>query len=466
MKISKIEVKNLWGKDIKWILNKDVNILVGKNGSGKSTVLRMLNETISSKNDIDLNYRIFDSIDEIIIELENNNIIRANSEERKIAGLENFLNLNVDYLVTFDTKEHSSDISQTLLDNILVGKDGLKYEFIRYQRNLSKSVEEIFMQNNHGHDKNKFEAIEKLYIAKNIFLRQINNYFSETGKIFDEENFNFKKQDISNPIEIVNLSSGEKQLLIILLTVLLQDQKPYVLIMDEPEISMHIEWQKSLITNILELNSNCQIIFATHSPTIFYKGWDNHFKRFEDISANADLTKQSSIIIEQNTQNQKILEYLKIEFEKVYAEKWQAKLYQFNNIINNIPSLTYKECLDIFELMKKKDVRPDIFTYTTLISKLTTYEEAEELFNQMKKAKIKPNEYTFNNLLKKAPSVEKGIEIIAEMKKSNVFPDIITFSTLLGKAKTINEINIIEEHRRYYGVQPNEKYFNKLKIKQ
>ena len=116
--------------------------------------------------------------------------------------------------------------------------------------------------------------------------------------------------------------------------------------------------------------------------------------------------------------------------------------------------------------MKKKDVRPDIFTYTTLISKLTTYEEAEELFNQMKKAKIKPNEYTFNNLLKKAPSVEKGIEIIAEMKKSNVFPDIITFSTLLGKAKTINEINIIEEHRRYYGVQPNEKYFNKLKIKQ
>ncbi|MEY3330618.1 MAG: hypothetical protein RLZZ115_3503, partial [Cyanobacteriota bacterium] len=34
MYIRKIEIKNLWGKDFSWILNKDVNVLIGKNGSG------------------------------------------------------------------------------------------------------------------------------------------------------------------------------------------------------------------------------------------------------------------------------------------------------------------------------------------------------------------------------------------------------------------------------------------------
>ena len=38
------------------------------------------------------------------------------------------------------------------------------------------------------------------------------------------------------------LSSGEKQMLIILLTVLVEDDQPYVLFMDEPEVSLHIEW--------------------------------------------------------------------------------------------------------------------------------------------------------------------------------------------------------------------------------
>ena len=466
MKITKIEVKNLWGNDINWNLNNDVNILVGKNGSGKSTILRMLNETISSKKDIELNYRIFDPIDEIIIELENDNIIRANSEERKISGIENFSNINISYIDTFDTVEHSFDVSQTLLDNILIGKNGLREKFILYQRNLSKSVENIFTHNENNPDKDKFEKIEKLYLAKNTFLKQINDFMSETNKIFDEENFNFIKKDISNPIEVTNLSSGEKQLLIILLTVLLQDQKPYILILDEPEISMHIDWQRKLINKIIELNPNCQIIIATHSPTIFYKGWDNHLKRFEEISAPADLSKQSSIIIEQTSKIPNKINHIKNEFIKVYAGTKQARLYQFNKILNKIPSLTYDESFEIIEILKQKKVLPDIFTYTTLISKVNSYDEADKLLILMKKNKIHPNEYTFNNLLKKAPSIDTGIEIIGKMKNSNIFPDIITFSTLLGKAKTIQEINTIEEYRKYYSIQPNEIYLNKLRIKQ
>jgi predicted ATPase len=69
------------------------------------------------------------------------------------------------------------------------------------------------------------------------------------------------------------LSSGEKQMLIILLTALTQDRQPYVLFMDEPEASLHFEWQKRLIDMVLQLNPNVQIVLTTHSPAVVMNGW-------------------------------------------------------------------------------------------------------------------------------------------------------------------------------------------------
>ena len=80
------------------------------------------------------------------------------------------------------------------------------------------------------------------------------------------------------------LSSGEKQILAILLTVLIEDNKPYVLFMDEPEVSMHVEWQKQLIDLILQLNPNVQIILTTHSPAVIMNGWMDHVTEVSDIT--------------------------------------------------------------------------------------------------------------------------------------------------------------------------------------
>ena len=51
-------------------------------------------------------------------------------------------------------------------------------------------------------------------------------------------------------------SSGEKQMLVILLTVLVRNEEHCVLFMDEPEASLHIEWQQKLIGMIRGLNPN------------------------------------------------------------------------------------------------------------------------------------------------------------------------------------------------------------------
>jgi predicted ATP-dependent endonuclease of OLD family len=74
-------------------------------------------------------------------------------------------------------------------------------------------------------------------------------------------------------VDMDSFSSGEKQLLVIMLTVLVENREHYALLMDEPEISLHIEWQQQLIGLIRKLNPNAQIILSTHSPALIMDGW-------------------------------------------------------------------------------------------------------------------------------------------------------------------------------------------------
>ena len=76
------------------------------------------------------------------------------------------------------------------------------------------------------------------------------------------------KVGVDQRIPVEKLSSGEKQLIILLVEALLQRQRPYVFLADEPELSLHIAWQRKIIPAIRLLNPNAQIIVATHSPEV------------------------------------------------------------------------------------------------------------------------------------------------------------------------------------------------------
>jgi predicted ATPase len=67
-------------------------------------------------------------------------------------------------------------------------------------------------------------------------------------------------------ISVASLSSGEKHALRILIEMLYAEQGP--LLIDEPEISMHVDWQRELIPSMQSVNKNAQLILATHSPEI------------------------------------------------------------------------------------------------------------------------------------------------------------------------------------------------------
>jgi len=482
MYMRKVEIKNFRGNDFSWILNTDVNVLIGKNGSGKSTILRMLNEAVLPE-DSRLNFRLFDPIDKMIIELEDDLVIVVDSGSRSITGNQGdtSYHLKTNLINTFDVVEKSSDPNTTLLDFHL---NKLKQEFIIYQRDLLNQVESI-LTSDYVHEsrsdyddresrKDKLEEIESIYKPKNIFLKILSELFNQTGKKFDEKAFNFLEMGSDNPISPESLSSGEKQILIILFTTLLQDKKPYILLMDEPEISLHIDWQRSLIQHIRQINPLCQIIMATHSPTTYYQGWIEKVTRIEEIQSPSNLVVASDILEEKTVQSKERVQNIKDEFNHFSGNK-MAQLYQFNRKINTYTSFTKDECISLLDfLYKDQAIYPDVITFTTLISKLNNYKDAKEIFDLMesenytKLSVVKPNNITLNTLIKKVNGVREGIDLIQSLsvkEKLQLYPDIITFSTLLGKAKNTDEIKLLEEVRNYYAVTANEIYLNKLNSK-
>ena len=94
------------------------------------------------------------------------------------------------------------------------------------------------------------------------------------------------KNDGSNPIPISDLSSGEKQLLTFFAHLIfdVDDNSSCIFVVDEPELSLHLSWQKMFVEKTLQINKNIQLIFATHAPEIVGKYRDKMFKLERHLS--------------------------------------------------------------------------------------------------------------------------------------------------------------------------------------
>jgi ABC-type lipoprotein export system ATPase subunit len=110
------------------------------------------------------------------------------------------------------------------------------------------------------------EAIEKALIPKTKLVDLVTKLYG------DKLSLKFEEKQITvitkggKEIALGTLSSGQKQLLMIFLSALMADNKP--ILIDEPEISMHVNWQSGLVDAIRQLSPSTQIILATHSPEI------------------------------------------------------------------------------------------------------------------------------------------------------------------------------------------------------
>lgn len=229
-KLSHIDVR-LWDKyHVSFAPHPDVNIIVGINGSGKTTLLTEIENTVLK-----------------------------NQEECIYLP-------SVDNLIAKDGRKKSTALSQYLDSYIFDMKTGPSLMYYRMSMlDASLSVQ--------------LRVKERV----SAFLRIVNSLFGETGKQIDIDGNKFIVYSDGDMLPLQSLSSGEKQLLLILLIVFLSDEKESVILIDEPENSLDISWQYKLVNMLVELNPNAQFFITTHSPSIFGDGWGDKIIYMEDV---------------------------------------------------------------------------------------------------------------------------------------------------------------------------------------
>lgn len=262
--IEQIEIESLWSgtKHILWNLDRKVNILSGINGVGKSTILSKVIRGLSQGGEFPSHL------------LKGVHLKVQPSDAKWIC---------YDVIRSFDRPMVSSD-SLSQIENLNTELDWqlflLQRKYLDYQVNVGNRIIEVLQS---GADDAAQQA-QSISDAKKMFQDIIDDLFKETGKQIIRSENEIRFSQLGEVLRPYQLSSGEKQMLAILLTVLVEDRKPYVLFMDEPEVSLHFEWQKRLIELILKLNPNVQLIVATHSPAVIMNGWMDHVTEVTDIT--------------------------------------------------------------------------------------------------------------------------------------------------------------------------------------
>ena len=260
--IKRIEIDSLWSgkKHIVWDLSPRVNILSGINGVGKSTILNKVVKGLSAGGEFPSHLLKGVKID---VEPEDAKWIRYDV----IRSLDSPV-LDLDTMAHVDTRISSA------LDFQLYH---LQRKFLDYQVNIGNRMIACLQQGD-------ATAAQRLSQKKTRFQDIVDELFAETGKKIVRTENEICFSQIGETLVPYQLSSGEKQMLAILLTVLVEDDQPHVLFMDEPEVSLHIEWQKRLIDLCVELNPNVQIILTTHSPAVIMNGWVDAVTEVTDIT--------------------------------------------------------------------------------------------------------------------------------------------------------------------------------------
>jgi predicted ATPase len=103
------------------------------------------------------------------------------------------------------------------------------------------------------------------------FTHFCNKYLSDKEFVYDESSVKISiiRKKNKSPVDIETLSSGEKQIISLFALLYLQKTDNLAIFFDEPELSLSIEWQRTLIPDILSSGKCKFLLCTTHSPFIF-----------------------------------------------------------------------------------------------------------------------------------------------------------------------------------------------------
>lgn len=289
MKIKNLHIKEFKGlRDISINFKKndellDLLVLAGSNGSGKTRVLESILKYFQDYLDYKQN-----NIEVGIFyeEKEKNCISNVQNVQNFFFGLKNFSYHEVNnslYEIHIEIKNKLDILPKIIyvpteinFQKMNVASTTLvqKYEFINIvNTNLIKDIPSYIAT----------KMISAMLKNKNEKVGDVQKkVFNEINEIFENLSIDVKVEDISqdgrnitlftnssgDEFDINELSSGEKQLFLRTLAIKMLNPENSIILIDEPELSLHPKWQQRIVDVYKKIGKNNQIIIATHSPHI------------------------------------------------------------------------------------------------------------------------------------------------------------------------------------------------------
>ncbi|MDM5264575.1 ATP-binding protein [Sulfurovum sp. XTW-4] len=229
---------------------------------------------------INSNGQLFKIIDSLLFSTN-----KSNNELRKLAKTFNLLGYQPQLLLVYEFKSHFRIMN--LFHHMNTYEEFFSY-MEHYEGSRPNSLMDQLTQ-----DKSLFytikESIEQLYeftynremyfeidILDGIFIRGSHEHYKRIQILRDFNLVEFKnlhlwKTSHDDNISIKDTSSGERALLLNILGIASEIQDDTLICIDEPEISLHPEWQEKymqLLTSTFKNYQGCHFVIATHSPKI------------------------------------------------------------------------------------------------------------------------------------------------------------------------------------------------------
>lgn len=226
---------SIWNnRKVQFSAHQDVNIIMGINGSGKTTFL--------------------------------SNLYNSLTENKK--DTEDVVYLpSIDNISMRDKRKTATALSQDL-------------EYYIYDMKTGPSLMSLRMSMIDSPEKKQVELRARIADFQNA----VNSLFALTHKRIEIEGSKFSVVTDNGTLPVGALSSGEMQILLILLRVFLLNGRGAVVLIDEPENSLDIDWQFDLVNLLVRLNPNVQFFITTHSPALFGDGWGDKVWYMEQIT--------------------------------------------------------------------------------------------------------------------------------------------------------------------------------------
>ena len=258
--------------------------VIGMSNSDIEEILKEYSRTLNevSSNSLDILFRDFTKSTMMKMGQSLGNI-RVSSFTKNIKTLEQLKSINdiLELNISTDTlQEISSQYEKNiqLLDEIRSNDNNVNAEDRDrlFEAVLALPLMQVIQDLQTEYSKYNNKITEEL-TSYNYISENLKDFSGNKLKLIKTELNEFEFQKVGTQInKFSDFSTGEKQLITFLVysAIELPKTTPALVIIDEPELSLHVKWQNKLLKNLLK-KSNLQVLSATHSPYIINRSVDS-----------------------------------------------------------------------------------------------------------------------------------------------------------------------------------------------